>query len=354
MHVHGHDHLHSHGPLKEAMSFLNNMMQPESGCKGLKYAVVDMGCGGGFAAHFQLAASDWLRKAAGLNYTVPVIIVGSIRGYSQGPECAKVKSDWTCYFHPMSSCQEELIATGTRITNVPEIDISDNSIPNAFRHLGLPFWWGVVQFRMFRVQNNVLEHIKHQAMYMGNNQHFPFYQSIAGLHVRHGDKKIDGFKDHSFESEIIAIKRSPDCVSAEGKSPCDNVERGYSPGKLPIFVASDDGNVLKSAIKLGYLADDAGISQQTNSAGMYTSLMSHPEWGFNASIEIITDVFFLSQCSTLVGIAASQVFRMSVDISNATGRLKYAVAMDYNQLPKIQRMSIKYGLPMPETFSVNI
>lgn len=34
---------------------------------------------------------------------------------------------------------------------------------------------------------------------------------------------------------------------------------------------------------------------------MLKTLLAHPELGYNASLEIISDIFFLSQCSTLLG-----------------------------------------------------
>ena len=58
----------------------------------------------------------------------------------------------------------------------------------------------------------------------------------------------------------------------------------------------------------------------------------------------------LSRCSTLVGIASSQIFRMAVDLSKAVGRLRYVVAMDHEQLPRMHAMSNKYHLPTPEHF----
>ena len=65
----------------------------------------------------------------------------------------------------------------------------------------------------------------------------------------------------------------------------------------------------------------------------------------------ITDIYFLSRCSTLVGIAASQVFRMAVGISNSTGRLRGdAMIMDFDQMHKIIHMSNKYHIPLPEKF----
>ena len=67
-------------------------------------------------------------------------------------------------------------------------------------------------------------------------------------------------------------------------------------------------------------------------------------------INQITDIYFLSRCTTLVGIAASQVFRVAVGISNATGLLRAALVMDLDQTPRIKRMSEKFGLPFPELF----
>jgi hypothetical protein len=64
----------------------------------------------------------------------------------------------------------------------------------------------------------------------------------------------------------------------------------------------------------------------------------------------ITDIYFLSRCTTLVGIAASQVFRVAVGISNATGLLRAAIVMDHDQTGRIKRMSEKFGLPFPEVF----
>lgn len=53
--------------------------------------------------------------------------------------------------------------------------------------------------------------------------------------------------------------------------------------------------------------------------GMLKTLLKHPEIAHQATLEIIADIYFLSQCSTLIGISASQVFRMAVAMSNVTG-----------------------------------
>jgi hypothetical protein len=50
--------------------------------------------------------------AALTKYKIPVIIVGHILKYSEGPECKHVKGDWTCFFQPMSKCNEILKTKG--------------------------------------------------------------------------------------------------------------------------------------------------------------------------------------------------------------------------------------------------
>lgn len=41
---------------------------------------------------------------------------------------------------------------------------------------------------------------------------------MAGMHVRHGDKHVDGFRDHSLTEEVQIISKSRDCML---KSSCD-------------------------------------------------------------------------------------------------------------------------------------
>lgn len=83
---------------------------------------------------------------------------------------------------------------------------------------------------------------------------------------------------------------------------------------------------------------------------MLKTLLKHPEIAHQATLEIIADIYFLSQCSTLVGISASQVFRMAVAMANATGTLHFAAALDGDQIRRVQQLSVKYDVPFPETF----
>lgn len=68
--------------LAKALHFLHNVQTPAD-CSG-PYATVSIGLWGGFAAQFQLAAAEWMRALAGLNFSVPVLIQGRLMGYSDG------------------------------------------------------------------------------------------------------------------------------------------------------------------------------------------------------------------------------------------------------------------------------
>lgn len=394
-------HTNHHDDYVAIHRFLDKMLTPDDCAAGMEYVWSDMGCGGGFASHFQLAASMWMRAAAITQYRMPVIIVGQIWKYSEGPECKHVGGDWTCFFLPMSGCEQVLKKSGKQV----QVDFDklttfdDNLIPEQFRHVGIAYWWGIVQERMFRLQPPVRQYILSQSNRMQQRQGhvrargaktgFPgitaaqlepgwlitaseierraFAAPIAGMHVRHGDKHSDGFKHHSLEMELRAVQASKQCEAREsGGDKADgkcwthgalgartSTETGSVAELLPIFVASDDFKVLSSAAELGFLVDgEGGVSQSTHSTGMLSTLLNKPELGYNASLEIIRDIFFLSRCTTLVGICASQIFRIAVDISTATGILESATAMDHAQLPRVAQMSAKYHLPLVEHFSL--
>ncbi len=70
----------------------------------------------------------------------------------------------------------------------------------------------------------------------------------------------------------------------------------------------------------------------------------------NATLEIIRDVYYLSQCTTLIGAASSQVFRMAVALANVTGVLHTARSLETREMVKeVQRLSDQYGVPFPES-----
>ena len=64
---------------------------------------------------------------------------------------------------------------------------------------------------------------------------------------------------------------------------------------------------------------------------------------------LLRKIYYLRMMYT-IGTAASQVFRMAVGMSVATGTLTYAVAVDFQDLTRIIKMSWMYRLIVPEPF----
>lgn len=457
--------------MREAVSFIEKI---QNNCESKEYIQIKMGINGGFSAQFQLMASEFARALASSNFLVPIHVYGTIHGYSEGEECKHVNYEWTCFFLPASKCTKQLLAEGKE-RNAGHLPPIDQAVPSRFKHLGTAFWWGAVQRYLFKLQPFVEEHIAHEAKFvMHPFFEFPFGLPIAGMHVRKGDKHIDGFITHSFEEELGLVRQSPDCEVMNSRQECfirvflndtrtveplvgfygskngsnhvsphnralfivnsalsrktvilrladidkfnfssSNEEIAVNPKKLlpllrhhslhnqhhfsrgssiseiahgngslvseanekplrsspkplseeeltllhdayviplAIYVASDDASVLHTASKHGYFTDATGVSQQTASNGMFKTLASHHEFGFNATMEIITDIYFLAHSSTLLGMAASQVFRTAVALSNVTNTLHHAKATDMNQIGRIKMLSLKYDVPFVENF----
>lgn len=319
-----------------AISFIRGFQEPNN-ATGHVYSVVEAGYGGGFASQFQVVATEWLKIAAGSNYSVPVLIRGHLKGYTDGKECSHVRQDWTCLFLPMSTHQEVLLQTGRRVEGVMKPAVDMTVIPKEFRHRGLAWWWGAVQAYMFRLQPTIERYVQDELLHMNTSFPPPGY-AVAGLHVRHGDKASDGFKHQSFEAELRAVHKSPDCVKliqtvdtisnetttmttintiSKTDSTIDNTggtavvvpmclttSGGVNEAarlaaaaensgdgnltSLKIFVASDDAGVLGAAKKMGLLVDSSGVSQQTSTKGMFLAMISRPEIGYNASLEIVS------------------------------------------------------------------
>ena len=123
-----------HPDTAAAFAFLDKVLEPESCGSGQEYAVAEFGGRAGFAAQFQLSATEFICTLAHYDYRIPVLLIGPAHGYSEGPECNTAKHDWTCFFRPISKCQSEWLKTGKRLPNKPRHLIRDNMVPKVRYH----------------------------------------------------------------------------------------------------------------------------------------------------------------------------------------------------------------------------
>jgi hypothetical protein len=438
--------------LFSAIHFLDNIQNPKDCNKYKEYYTVEF-IGGGFCSQFQSLAGQFMHALAVGNFQRPVLMTGHIRGYSDTKYCDPYNREWTCYFQYPSSCQQHLLQHGRKLPipsnlkpyakNPPKV--TENLIPNQFKWLGTSFWWGVIQFYLFQPRPFLDNYIHHDSFKSFLSSHltiFPWNLPVAGIHIRHGDKKDDNWHLHSLQEAKLLLLQSSDCQIQNLQQDCflyidfypqlqktamnseqissyqhqvyqwvkqsirglttilplndvNNYKRGQDNHilraplpvlenitkifesttsssnndasfplnhpillqyqrqyviPLEIFLVSDDLTVLQQASKENhYWIFQPGISQSTGNVGMEKTLHEKSEEvAVNATKEILRDVYYLSQCSTLIGTASSQVFRMAVALANVTGILHDAKAMDKNAVPEIKRLSDQYGVPFPE------
>lgn len=97
-----------------------------------------------------------------------------------------------------------------RRVGIPNHDSTKRLIPREFSKLGLAWWWGILQQRMFRLHDSVLSQVQKHNNTFRAGLGFPTEVPVGGVHVRHGDKKIDGFSFKTLHSELQVIKSSED------------------------------------------------------------------------------------------------------------------------------------------------
>ncbi|RYG97264.1 hypothetical protein EON65_53135 [archaeon] len=157
--------------LTKALKFIANVQEPFN-CSG-PYAIVEIGLWGGFAAQFQMAAASFMRTFAALDYKVPVLFMGHINGYSDGKECVWAANQWTCYFHPTSTCHASLLRHPEQVVSPRSYRDSDVlTVPTEFAAQGLAFWWGAVQTYIFNVRGFVEDFIEQRIQQMNNQRGF--------------------------------------------------------------------------------------------------------------------------------------------------------------------------------------
>lgn len=202
---------------QKALEFLDKIQNPPD-CTG-NYAIVPIRSAGGFASHFQMLAADFMRILHVTNYRVTLLITGQINGYTEGSACSYYRHDWTCLFEPSSECMYDLRWLGKEVPYDRNIVYHDETmVPDAFKQYGYAYWWGVIQLYLFNFNEDITQEVTRRLQQINFLTHFPY--PMAAVHVRHGDKHVDGFNEHSMSSEMLALQASPDCVVQNAQGLC--------------------------------------------------------------------------------------------------------------------------------------
>eukprot|EP01031_Cornospumella_fuschlensis_P000520 gene520-650_t len=166
-----------------------------------------------------MLAADFMRILHVTKYRVALIITGPISGYTEGSACSMYKHDWTCLFEPSSLCHNDLRWLGKEVKYYHDIVYHDEEmVPEAFKQYGYAYWWGVIQLYLFNFNEEATREITNRLKLLNVYNLFPY--PLATMHVRHGDKHVDGFNEQSMKNEMLAFKASPDCSVQNDQGLC--------------------------------------------------------------------------------------------------------------------------------------
>ena len=186
-----------------------------------------------------------------------------------------------------------------------------------------PWWWGVIQAFFLRPSPETAAFISSVERNWGVA---PNFAADVSLHIRVGGK-LERPKSVTPELYLESAYQYIRYARTRQSGPCAR--------RAEVFVATDSPEVLPvvEAWAASH-ADDLIVRMQSNTATQKNA-KGHRETAptrghdqYQAAIEIITDIFFLSRSRVFFGMYCSQIARAAAAIGHAHGTLRDAIALD--------------------------
>ena len=317
----------------------------------------------GFAAVFDRMA---LQLLAAAGHSPPLILYhdpATVDLFTYTAGCAS--RDWTCLFQPITSCSAmdlssasssyssssrsglsiesyyglsealsvrlnvslshwPLVELYERVPSAALVNDWQRSMHATLQSERVHRWlivWAAAQTWLFQPNPSVQSAIDASKARMGWPAVGPGAHPIIGMHIRHGDKAVDG---------------NPLFPLSAYMHQADRLRLRY-PHLSTIYIATDDAESVLSELPSysgrGWriltlnLSDEVHVEAATEAA-RYAS--SHPEVAQAMAVDIIRVIQLLSECGFLIGQCMSQVYRTALAMSFALHRLQEpGIALDY-------------------------
>jgi hypothetical protein len=170
----------------------------------------------------------------------------------------------------------------------------------------------------------------------GDNSHI----FKMGMHVRRGDKLVDKLEAYERAAEqwlmqsVVNITHDQRCI---------------------IYMASDSASPLREIQQFFgkssfYRCEVMGANTVTHKLSLDSTEMDHILQGVrnhvkhDAMLDVLFDIYMLSQTHIIIGTLSSQISGLAAWLQRADAFAP--IAMDFENLSTIQRMSTKWGIPM--------
>jgi hypothetical protein len=306
---------------------------------------IDIGLGGGFASKFQLMSATAMSE---FRRGRQVRLVGHFGAYSRHDICKEAignaafnVSSFTCYFEPERSdvlCSQTANARATQ-AQLHRLASADSGL-----------LYRAVQQYFYRPNNRTMAAFYARAKDIA----FPLDEegnpniSKMGMHVRRGDKLVDTFNKfistEAYEraaeqwlmQSVVNITHDQHCI---------------------IYVASDSASPLREIQQFFRNSSFSrcevmGANTVTQKLSSDTTEMAHILGGVrndvkhDAMLDILFDIYMLSQTRIIIGIVSSQISRLAAGLQRADALAP--IAMDFENLAAIEGKSTELGIPVME------
>ena len=339
---------------REAMAWLSTHQRSQ---KKIQY--ISLGRGGGFASQFELVAASFVDAVA--NDTI-ALLYGHYQMYTISEKCAiwsirrsnELQDASTCFFLPVTNASHQRPTQAhVAATSLPDIN------GNARLPQGLPvevtpaIWWGIVQTYMFRLNPRMDRRVQEISTHMGLSR-----PPDIGVHIRLGDKLNDiASKQQRLQQltteQIVQtyIQEVQSAVETLRENRCravswwQRLSNDCKRSSVVVYVASDSREALQMMLRwtksgtapsgitiVGRFTHTQEMSNRGTQIRVAMRDITNDDELYAIAEEIIYDMHILRQCRVIIGIIMSQVCRSTAAMAYATGRLEYAVAIDYENI----------------------
>lgn len=312
--------------------------------------LVKVGMGGGFASLLEMAALSFASVVA--NDKV-AILSGDYKLYTANEVCDKLRigqDGGTCFFRPATNRTpaltshvhpSEVAATSAMLHfgNIADFPLP-NGVPNT---LTPSIWWGVILSYMFRLSPRMERRCAVISSEIGL-----IGPPDIGVHIRLGDKLKDIASRQSrfmnmTTAAIVSMYIQEIERAVPGMQKCSFWWRSMGGKCMPVvvYVASDSREAIalvtdwsKSELATPGVVVVARQTHTQNASNggkqMHVELRKMtPNEMYILAEEIVYDMHILRQSRVVIGLVMSQIARASASMSFASGRLEYAIAIDF-------------------------
>lgn len=287
--------------------------------------------GGGFGALFQRAASEFYNYIIRSEYSdFPVQILGTFSYYTRNEFCNTSLSVGllNCFF-------EDMVVNHSDRPTAPDHGKKCQEYDPGFVYRGsnwdTGWWWALIQSYLFRPNDFLL----HTFTIKTGNTADKIYD--LSIHIRIGGKieRPTEFKKKGYKFETETYLDAATSI----------MKRCALGRKFQVYIASDSPEARPYIENWAKLNKDSvsmtmqppGFSQKNAAGGKeaFTNFDRGEEVDrLNLSLEILTDIWYLSRSRVFIGMEMSSLARLVIALGKSRGIMSAGIAMDLNKNTK--------------------